>query len=207
MLTDYKSIVFDLGGVIFNLDHARCVANLQALGLEDAASLLDLYCQSGLFLSLEKGEISSGQFFDVLRAKARPGVSDARLTEAVNSFITNLPVSRLQALRSLKERGFRLFALSNTNPVMYPTVLARLFRQEGLAINDYFEGIVTSFEEQVCKPDPAIFRILLRRYSLNPGETLFLDDSARNCHAAEELGIHTALIPEGVDFTDILSFV
>lgn len=62
MIENYDNIVFDLGGVIFNIDRDKCVSILEDLGLAGAARLLDLYCQSGDFLALEEGRISAGEF-------------------------------------------------------------------------------------------------------------------------------------------------
>lgn len=208
MLTNYDNVVFDLGGVILDIDRDACVAALDALGLEDAASMLDLYKQSGSFLALEEGRMSAAEFFDELRGKCtRADVKDAEICRALGLFITALPVSRLQALRNLRASGKRVFALSNTNPVMYPTVIAALFRQEGLEIDDYFDGQILSFREQVCKPDAAIYRRLLNRYKLDPARTIFIDDSAKNCEAAEAEGIAAALLPAGAEFMDVLSLI
>lgn len=205
MLTKYTDIVFDLGGVILDIDRDRCVRHLESLGLADAAQMLDLYCQTGDFLALEEGKLSAGGFFDALRRKANTGVSDMMITDALCDFIVGLPVLRLQALRRLRAEGKRLYVLSNTNPIMYHSVIDRLFRQEGLSIRDYFDGEIVSFQEKVCKPSPAIFDILKRRFHLRGETTLFLDDSAVNCQAAEASGIHAALVPPGTEFAEILS--
>lgn len=204
MITTYTDIVFDLGGVILEIDRDRCVSRLNALGLEDAAELLDLYCQSGDFLKLEQGTLSAGGFFDSLRPKAAPGVTDAEITGAINDFITGLPINRLRALRKLREQGFRLYVLSNTNPIMYHDAIDRLFRQEGLCIRDYFDGEILSFQEKVCKPEAGIFEILLKRYHLDGEKTLFLDDSEANCEAARRCGMQAAHVAPGTEFMDIL---
>lgn len=206
MLTNYDNIVFDFGGVLLDIDIDRCVKRLEALGLSDAASVLDLYKQCGSFLALEEGKISTADFFDEFRNKCTtPGVTDAMLHDAINSFITGLPVSRLQSLRKLREEGKRIFALSNTNPVMFPTVISSLFRAEGKQIDDYFDGLILSFREQACKPGATIFRRLIDRYSLSPERTIFLDDSEANCRAAEALGITAVRVPAGTEFLDLLN--
>lgn len=205
MIENYENLVFDLGGVVFTIDRDRCVDNLEKLGLAEAGRLLDLYCQAGDFLALEQGAISAGEFFDILRAQCnRKDVTDKELTEALCSFITGLPVERLAALRKLRAEGKKVYALSNTNPIMFHTVLDRLFRQEGLSALDYFDGMVLSFQEHVCKPHQQIFQILLRRYNLDGSKTLFLDDSETNCTAAREAGIDALLVPENADFIELL---
>ena len=206
MINSYDNVVFDFGGVIFDIDPGVCLEKLESIGLREAASLLDPYCQKGDFLALEQGEISAAEFFDRLRAGTpSPHPSDKEMEEALCSFIIRLPVRRLKALRYIRSTGKRLFALSNTNPIMYNNVIDKLFRQEGLAINDYFEGIVTSFAEKVCKPNPEIFQILLRRYRLDPSRTVFIDDSITNVRAAENCGIKGFHLPENTDFIEALN--
>ncbi|MCM1004928.1 MAG: HAD family phosphatase [Prevotella sp.] len=204
MLTKYTDIVFDLGGVVLDINRDLCVENLLALGLKDAADLLDLYCQSGDFLALEEGKMSAAAFYDKLRERAARPVTDVQLTEAIESFIVGLPIERLQALRQLKKRGKRLYVLSNTNSIMYHGIIDRLFRQEGLCIRDYFDGEVVSFQEKVCKPKAEIFEILKRRYSLNGEMTLFLDDSPANCEAAQANGIDAVCVEPGTEFIEVL---
>lgn len=184
-----QNIIFDLGGVIIDLDRERCVNAFEKLGLRNAGEALGLYVQKDPFLGLEKGTVTAAGFFDTMRPLCG-GASDRVITDAFNAFLVDLPTARLQRLRELRMAGYRVFALSNTNPVMYNSWIANAFRQEGGTINDYFDGVVASFQELTCKPDPLIFEILLRRYGLNPAQTLMLDDSDANCRAAASCGIH-----------------
>lgn len=184
-----RNIIFDLGGVVIDLDRERCVRAYERLGLVGAGEALGLYVQKDPFLGLEKGTVTASQFFDTMRPLCG-GASDEAIAAAFNEFLVDLPASRLQRLRELRMAGFRVFALSNTNPVMFNSWIANAFRQEGGSINDYFDGVVASFQELTCKPDPLIFQILLRRYGLEPSQTLMLDDSEANCRAAAGCGIH-----------------
>lgn len=188
---DIKNVIFDLGGVVIDLDRDRAVKALEELGLEDADDILGLYGQKEPFFGLETGELPTADFFDLLRSRMKPGVTDKQITEAFNKFLVCLPTERLEMLRRMRKGGFRIFMLSNTNPVMYLTWIGNAFRQEGLTVNDYFDGIVVSFQELMCKPNVAIFETLMKRYDLNPSETIMLDDSEKNCKAAEEAGAHS----------------
>lgn len=185
-----QNVIFDLGGVVIDLDRDRAVKALEELGLEDADSMLGLYGQQEPFYGLETGERPAGEFFDIMRAKMKPGVTDEQITKAFNQFLVELPAKRLEMLRRMRMAGYRIFMLSNTNPVMFNTWIDRAFRQEGGTVNDYFDGVVVSYEELMCKPNVAIFETLMRRYGLNPSNTLMLDDSEKNCKAASEAGAH-----------------
>ncbi|MDE6650087.1 MAG: HAD family phosphatase [Muribaculaceae bacterium] len=193
-INNIRNVIFDLGGVVIDLDRDRAVHALEELGLNDVDDMLGLYGQKEPFYGLETGERSTADFFDLLRSRMKEGVTDTEITEAFNKFLVNLPSGRLKMLRRMREAGYRIFMLSNTNPVMYQTWIDRAFRQEGKTVNDYFDGIVVSFQELMCKPDVAIFQTLMRRYGLNPSETLMLDDSENNCNAAKEAGAHALCV-------------
>lgn len=198
-----KSIIFDLGGVVIDLRREAAIEALQALGVSDADNLLGLYRQQGPFLMLETGQMHAGEFFDTLRREC-PGADDRQLTDAFNAFLIGIPTARLKRLRQLRDAGYHLYVLSNTNPVMYNSWIDRAFRAENLTINDYFDGIVVSFQELTCKPDPEIFSRLLRRYRLNAVETVMLDDSAANCEAARSVGM-TAIQVGNTPDSDMLA--
>lgn len=189
-----QNVIFDLGGVVIDLDRDRAVKALEELGLTDADDMLGLYGQKEPFFGLETGERPAGEFFDIMRSCMKPGVTDMQITEAFNQFLVELPAKRLEMLRRMRMAGYRIFMLSNTNPVMYNSWIDRAFRQEGGTVNDYFDGIIVSYQELMCKPNVAIFETLMRRYGLKPSETLMLDDSEKNCKAAAEAGAHALQI-------------
>ena len=86
-------------------------------------------------------------------------------------------------LGELKAAGLRCYALSNMEPDAFTTRRARF------PFMEWFDGHVISGIEGVAKPDRRIFELLLRRYGLQPGATVFVDDSPGNVEAARALGI------------------
>ena len=107
-------------------------------------------------------------------------------------------------LRELRKR-FKLYILSNTNPIMFEGVLAREFSQEGFTARDYFDGIILSYEAKSCKPDRKIFDYAVERFGIVPENTLLIDDGRDNIMAARNLGFHGLLIPEGQEFDEVLT--
>ena len=198
-----KNLLFDLGGVIMNLDRNRCVKALEALGLAEADEMLGIAVQKGPFGQLESGQIGPDEFRNEIRARIGRPVSDSDIDGALNRFLLGTPVQRLHQLRQLRER-YGVYMLSNTNPIMWNSFIADQFRQEGREVGDYFDGIVTSFEARCMKPSAEIFDYAARTLGIAPGETLFLDDAEVNCRAAEALGWHAALVAPGREFMDIL---
>lgn len=185
---------------MIDLLRTRAVEALEALGVTDANELLGEYSQKGPFLLLEKGEISSAEFYDLILPKCKPGTKCRDIRDALEQFLIGIPVERLRMLERLRKKGYRLFVLSNTNPVMYNHWIENEFRKDGKSVNDYFDGIVVSYQEGTCKPDPEIFKTVVARYGLKPQDTLMLDDSAANVESARSVGLNAINIkPEGED--------
>jgi 2-haloacid dehalogenase len=88
-------------------------------------------------------------------------------------------------LDELRRHGIALFALTNWSAEKFPIGRARF------DFFGWFSGIVVSGEEGVKKPDPRIFDLAIRRFGLDPAQTLFIDDSAVNTAAASGLGFRT----------------
>ena len=202
-----KNIIFDLGGVVIDLQRRMAIDALDRLGLSDASSLLGEYEQKGPFLMLETGEISSSEVYDILLPHCKKGTTCTDIRDAFEEFLKEIPLERLRMLEKLRAKGYRLYVLSNTNPIMYNHWIDNAFRNDGKSINDYFDGIVTSFQEKMCKPDPRLFQRVVDRYSLTPSETLMLDDSESNVKAARSIGLEAHKIEaEGPDsFMEICS--
>jgi len=192
------NLLFDLGGVIMDIEKSRCVAAFKALGLDDAGSYFGEFSQQGPFMLLERGDMSVGEFHSVLRQHLPAGTSDGVIDEAFCRFLVGIPVHRLEALRRLR-RTHRVYMLSNTNPIMWNSKIRDEFTREGFERDDYFDGIVTSFEARSLKPEAAIFQYACRKFGIAPADTLFVDDSQANLDAAAALGFATALAAPGAD--------
>lgn len=199
-----KNLLFDLGGVIMDIEKERCIASFERLGLPDASRFFGEYSQQGPFLPLEEGKITVEEFHSRMRAEIPTDVDDAAIDAAFCDFLVGIPVRRLEALRSLR-RSYGIYLLSNTNPIMWDSRIKSEFAKEGRRREDYFDGIVTSFEAKALKPDPAIFRHAVDKLGIVPGETLFIDDSQRNLEAAASLGFGTMLVAPGTEFDEKLA--
>lgn len=200
---DKPALLFDLGGVIMDIERDRCVAALKCLGMERSEDYLGIYGQKGPFLELEEGKITPGQFRDRLRELIPAEVTDRQLDEAFCEFLVGIPVERLRKLQEL-HTDYRIYMLSNTNKIMWDSVIADEFRKDGHDINFYFDGCATSFEAKVCKPEPEIFRYLLDRFNLEASDVIFFDDSESNCEAAAKLGFRTVWVAPGKEFYNLI---
>lgn len=200
-----KNLLFDLGGVIMDLDRDRCVRAFERLGMKDADDFLGVYGQKGAFLALESGKIDADEFHRQVRPMIdRPEVSDEEIDNAFNEFLVGIPVARLEALRALR-KDYKIYLLSNTNPIMINSRIAEEFRKEGFEMADYFDGIFTSYEAGCCKPGKEIFDYTEREGHIKPDETLFFDDSQANVDAARSYGFNAVLVKPGDEFKNLLN--
>lgn len=87
-------------------------------------------------------------------------------------------------LGELRQRGHRLYALTNWSAETFP--IAR----ERFGFLQWFEDIVVSGEVMLAKPDPRIFELAIERCRLRPARTVFIDDSLHNVEAGREAGLH-----------------
>lgn len=90
----------------------------------------------------------------------------------------------VELLKQVKADGYGVYGLTNWSAEKFPIAFARFVCLK------LFDGIVVSGEEKVAKPDPEIFRILLRRYGLDAGTCIFIDDSPANVETAAALGFN-----------------
>ncbi|MDE6586811.1 MAG: HAD family phosphatase [Paramuribaculum sp.] len=200
-----KNLLFDLGGVIMDIRRADCIAAFKQLGMEHPEDFLGEYVQAGPFMGIENGSMTPQQFRDTLRPYLRADVTDGEIDTAFERFLVGIPVSRLRALTRLREAGYRVCLLSNTNPIMWDGKISEEFRKDGASgPEDYFDAMIRSYEVKVMKPAAEIFRIAAERCGIVPEETIFLDDSQSNLNAAAREGYHTLLVAPGYEFETLL---
>ncbi|NER02406.1 MAG: HAD family phosphatase, partial [Okeania sp. SIO3C4] len=108
-----KNIIFDLGGVVLNIDPKLTIAAFEAFGLKDVAAKYNFPNQVHLFDQLEVGEISPAEFRDGLRELFETPLTDAQIDEAWNTMLLDFPEGRLEALERVGE-NYPTFLLSNT---------------------------------------------------------------------------------------------
>jgi putative hydrolase of the HAD superfamily len=206
LLTDIDSIIFDLGGVVVNIDYMKTQQAFEALGLTSFGEVYSQAAQSGLFDLYEKGLIDTVTFRDRLHQLAPDfKVCNEDLDSAWNAMILDTPLHRLAILEKLKS-DFRTFLLSNTNDLHIQYFHARLkaaFGKENLS--DYFEQVYYSYLIHLRKPDKEIFEYVLRQNNLDAKKTLFVDDTIRHIEAAKSVGLHTLQIDSKLTLDELYS--
>lgn len=181
------------------LNRVACIrAFNDIVGYKDFGDVLRSYRQTGFFEKFETGQISSREFREIIRSNSirekdgKPWlVSDREIDYSLNCFLNEIPQDRIDALLLFK-RSYRMLLLSNTNPIGM-AYCRKLFRRRGYDAKQLFEKQYLSYNMGLAKPDPEIFREVIRDSGILPEETLYIDDSPANIESAKALGFNVVL--------------
>ena len=174
-----KNVVFDLGRVVFAQDPAKSTAEFKQF-----FSYVSLTPMPQFWTDYDMGVLSFEQVAEELAAYrgVEPKFAREMITIAIGKQETIRPTEKL--IDELKAAGYKLYVLSN----MSREFIDFLRKQK---VYENFDGDVVSCEVGIVKPMPEIYDLLLKRFELDPAETIFIDDRKENVDAAAAKGIAT----------------
>lgn len=191
-----KNIIFDLGGVILNIDLRKTQEAFRLLGLKEIDSIFRMGHIDSFFKLYEKGALSDDQFVEEIQKEIGSPVSFEKIVAAWNALLLDFPPERIELLKELKSR-YRLFLLSNTS-ALHHIRFHEIFKQEfGISLDDLFEKAYYSHVIKLHKPDTAAYKLITDENGLDPAETLFIDDSPANVEGAEKAGLKGIYLEPG----------
>jgi len=184
-----KNIIFDLGGVLLNIDYNRTINAFKELGMTDFDNFFTQAAQTQLFDRLDKGTISPANFRKELRKITGLNPTDQQIDDAWNAMLLDMPPERVNLLQKVG-KNYRTFLLSNTNAIHYPVYMeymSQTFGVEDLA--HLFEKQYLSYQMGMRKPKKEIYETVVSENELNPQQTLFIDDSSQHVAGARLAGL------------------
>jgi glucose-1-phosphatase len=197
-----RNIIFDLGGVILNLDNQRTTDAFVALGLKNIKDYFGHGHAASFFKDYEIGRITDRQFIDAIREATGLQVSDQAIIDSWNALLLDFPPERIRLLEHLG-KTYRLFLFSNTNALHLAALRLIYTRTFGSgALEDHFEKTYYSHLLGMRKPDKAAYEYILRENGLDPGQTLFVDDAIINVEGAEQAGLKGLYLRPGITILD-----
>jgi HAD superfamily hydrolase (TIGR01509 family) len=186
-----KHIIFDLGGVILNIDFQRTYQAFEALGVKDFPSLFSQFHSTRLFDDLETGRIGPAAFLEAMRKHTPEGVTDQQITAAWNAMLLDFPLPRLQLLQQLR-LNYDTYLLSNTNALHEVEFNRMLQESRGIpSLAEFFNKVYFSHDIGYRKPEKEAYQVILDENGLDPAETVFIDDTLPNIEAAKLVGLQT----------------
>ena len=184
----FDAIIFDLGGVIINLDYQLTIEAFKKLGIDNFEEMYTQAKQNNLFDDFETGKISSQHFINSLLPFLPSGTSPNKVVHAWNAMILDFPKKRLELLDQLNSK-YRVFLLSNTNDIHLQAVNRSLANTTDRKLDTYFEKVYLSHEVKLRKPHKEIFELVCTEQNLNPETTIFIDDTIGHVNGANSIGL------------------
>ena len=180
-MTKIATVVFDVGRVLFQWDLRHLFAKL----IDDENELswfLDTVVTPEWHFQHDAGRPLAEMTAELSALYPAYAVYIEAYRTRFNETIPGPVVGMPEIVHELAERGVPLFAITNFGAEFWD-----MFRPMQ-PIFDYFGDIIVSGVEKLVKPNPAIYALALRRFGLQPGEAIFIDDNLDNVISARANG-------------------
>lgn len=201
MSTAIRGVIFDYGGVIWDMrwDAAREIARTHGLG---EAAIIEAMYRNDLWQSLEIGVGDREAWMTAVQAEL-----DRQAGKAMPPLhhhwrdAQHLIEDNIALIRRLRP-AYRTQILSNADDSLREKL-------RSIEVHDLFDDIVVSAEVRIAKPDPAIYRLAAERLGLEPEECVFVDDLLPNVEAARSVGMNGVhfRVDQGHDLSGLLADV
>jgi FMN phosphatase YigB (HAD superfamily) len=199
-----KAIIFDLGGVLVDLDFSSCVKHFKEdIGYDKITEILDPSHQKGIYSDLEEGLLPPDAFRNLILSESRPGSTPEQVDRCMWSLLVGMDSYKVQYLNDLSKK-YGLYILSNNNPVSMQRC-HEVFTLSGLDYKHVFKKEFISYQMKLLKPGQAIYREVVRQIGFPADQLLFIDDSLSNVQAAESVGIPSLHYKQSTDLVSQLN--
>jgi putative hydrolase of the HAD superfamily len=200
-----KNIIFDFGGVLFEIDYNLPIKAFAELGYPNFHEVYTQANQNEIFDQLETGKISNEQFLRYLHTLA-PDATMLDVSRAWNCILLRLWPERVEFVKKLRNKGYKTFLLSNTNAIHVAEFEEMIDDTMGIEnFQSAFEHIYYSNKIGIKKPYPETYLELCSWNNLEPAETLFIDDSKQHVEGALRAGLHAYHIQPSQSIVDLMS--
>lgn len=199
-----KAIIFDMGGVLVDLDIEDCKAAFRSmLGFEAIDELIDPCHQKGIWGDLEEGIISAEDFRAQILAGSRPGSAADLVDKAMWHILAGISPYKAELLNRLAE-SYDLYLLSNNNAICMPRS-RRIFEEVGAPLEKVFKKSFLSYEMKALKPSEAFYKSVMEQIGLPSENMIFIDDSQKNVDGAEAAGLPAVYYQPGSDLSQLIA--
>ena len=204
-MPEIKNIIFDLGGVIYNIDYQLSIDAFLKLGIKDFRQRYSQASQTPLFDALETGKITPQEFYEGIRKESGLPLTQAKIDAAWNAMLINMPPHRMELLRCISE-NYQIYLLSNTNAIHIPLFNTQMDSEFGEGVfHALFRKVYLSYQVRMRKPNREIFDMVLQENQLLPEETFFIDDSSQHVEGAAKTGIRSFWLKPGLTIEHLFS--
>jgi putative hydrolase of the HAD superfamily len=199
-----KNIIFDLGGVLLDLDVNRTINAFKDLGLKNAINPGGWGYDHRVFLDMEHGLLTEDEFRDGIRQLLPKPANDLEIDQAWCAMLVDFAPEKIQLLQQLQTK-FQLYLFSNTNSIHIAHFHGIFKRKFGFSLSDLFVKDYYSNEIQIRKPAVESYQFVLDDAGLDPAETLFIDDLDKNIEGAKKAGMQALWLKPEMDLLTVFA--
>jgi len=206
MKMNKKALIFDMGGVLVDLDIEDCKrAFRENVGYYGIDSIIDACHQKGIYGDLEEGVLSAEEFREIILKDAAPGMTADDVDKAMWHILVGIEPYKAELLKELAE-SYDLYLLSNNNPICLPCS-SQMFRDAGVPLEDIFKKCYFSYEMKALKPSEKFYKAVIKDIGIDPEYMLFIDDSQKNVDGAVAVGLPAVYYQPGTDLSLLIKNV
>ena len=203
-MTEIKSIIFDLGGVILNLNYSKTEDEFKKIGVLNFKEFYSQKKQTLLFDDFEKGKIKPEEFISSFKESENLKIKEIDFINAWNAMLLEIPIEKLQFIDGLK-KDYKIILLSNTNEIHIKKFEDDLKKNNMLEqFYKCFDKIYYSSRMGKRKPEENCFNQVLEENRLIAENTLFIDDSVQHIEGAKKAGIKTFHLEKNKSILDLV---
>ncbi|QNL22919.1 HAD family phosphatase [Hyphobacterium sp. CCMP332] len=189
-----RLILFDLGGVIIDIDWKKSVKAFAELTGRSFEELNHLMRKEELVQRIETGKMDSEGFRNWFCRVFNNDFENAEIDNAWNAMLLDIPLKRIELIKTLKE-NYSVMCLSNTNEIHINELNSKLsLISEFDSLENLMDKTYYSHLLKTRKPEPRAWEIILNENQLTAESVLYFDDNERNHQVAKELGFNSVLI-------------
>ena len=204
MIMKKKAIIFDMGGVLIDLDVKACrEAFINDLGFLAIDEILDACHQKGILGEMESGDATADEFRACILAGSNPGHAPEDVDKALWQILVGITPEKVALLKRLSGK-YDLYMLSNNNPICTPKA-AEIFAEAGYPMYEGFKKCYISYQMKALKPSADFYRAVMEDVGLPAEDMLFVDDSQMNVDGSVSAGLPAVYYEPGTDLGKVLA--
>ena len=203
-MSQIKNIIFDLGGVILNINYQLTIDAFKDIGFKNFEAFYTQKKQSDFFNAFETGKLNNNDFYNYIKNNCPVNIKNHEIKKAWNAMLLDLPERRLEFLEIIN-KNYKLYLLSNTNEIHINSF--KKIINNNIGYNRFvktFRACYYSSEIGLRKPNESCFKYVIDTNYLNPEETLFIDDSIQHINGAKSIGIKTFYLQPGKEIIEVV---
>lgn len=185
-----KALIFDLGGVLIDVDYDNIITAFEQLGATNAREIYTQAEQKDYVDEFECGKMTSKEFLINLRKDLiglRDNVTDQQIVTALCAIMGNFQAGKLQLLKYFREQGYKIFLFSNINEMHYDRFIEvcqqnKILKEFEAAFDERYFSHLFGYNKPFANSFSKVAEAIKQQYHLEAKQMLFIDDSKKHIH-------------------------